>query len=88
MKLIGTATSVEEAIANEQAGMDMVIAQGSEAGGHRGSFTYVAGDQVPLVGTMSLVPQIVDAVNIPVIAAGGIMDARGLIASMVLGAKG
>lgn len=86
--LIGTATSVEEAIANEQAGMDLIIAQGSEAGGHRGSFTYVTGSQVPLVGTMSLVPQVVDAVDIPVIAAGGIMDARGLIASMVLGAKG
>ncbi|PTI62050.1 NAD(P)H-dependent flavin oxidoreductase, partial [Staphylococcus succinus] len=84
--IIGTATSVEEAIANESANMDVVIAQGSEAGGHRGSFIRASNNQMPLVGTMSLVPQIVDNVNIPVIAAGGIMDGRGLVAGLVLGA--
>ncbi len=88
IKLIGTATSVEEAIANEQAGMDVVIAQGSEAGGHRGAFIETSQSYTPLIGTMSLVPQIVDAVNIPVVAAGGIMDSRGLVASIALGAEG
>lgn len=88
IKLIGTATSVEEAIANESAGMDMVIAQGSEAGGHRGAFSETASQLTPLIGTMSLVPQMVDQINIPVVAAGGIMDGRGLVASMVLGAEG
>jgi len=87
IKLIGTATSVEEAIANERAGMDIVIAQGSEAGGHRGAFIETANQYTPLIGTMSLVPQIVDAVSIPVVAAGGIMDSRGLVASMALGAE-
>ncbi|HLR18560.1 MAG TPA: nitronate monooxygenase [Staphylococcus sp.] len=85
--IIGTATSVEEAIANESAGVDMIIAQGSEAGGHRGSFTVTDGNRTPLIGTMSLVPQITDSIDIPVIAAGGIMDGRGFVASMVLGAE-
>ncbi|MDU9350416.1 MULTISPECIES: nitronate monooxygenase [Staphylococcus] len=85
--VIGTATSVEEAKANESAGMDAIIAQGSEAGGHRGSFTVTSGEHTPLVGTMSLIPQIVDNISIPVIAAGGIMDGRGVVASMVLGAE-
>ncbi|MCA0987403.1 NAD(P)H-dependent flavin oxidoreductase [Guptibacillus algicola] len=82
--LIGTATSVEEAILNEQYGMDAVVAQGSEAGGHRGTFQ----GSYEGVGSMSLIPQIVDNVSIPVIAAGGIMDGRGVCASMVLGADG
>ena len=85
--MVGTATSVEEAKANESAGMDAIIAQGSEAGGHRGSFTVTSGEHTPLVGTMSLIPQIVDNISIPVIAAGGIMDGRGVVASMVLGAE-
>lgn len=88
IKVIGTATSVEEAIANESAGMDAIIAQGSEAGGHRGAFTETNSNHTPLIGTMSLVPQIVDQVSIPVVAAGGIMDGRGLVASMILGAEG
>lgn len=87
VKLIGTATSVDEAIANEKAGMDAIVAQGSEAGGHRGSFLK-SKNQLPMVGTISLVPQIVDVVSIPVIAAGGIMDGRGVLASIVLGAEG
>jgi nitronate monooxygenase len=76
--LIGTATTVDEAVALERHGIDAVIAQGSEAGGHRG------GDG--LIGTMALVPQIADAVRIPILAAGGIMDGRGIAAARLLGA--
>jgi nitronate monooxygenase len=84
--LIGTATTVEEAIEVEKAGMDMVVVQGSEAGGHRGNFIRESHESI--VGLMSLIPQIVDHVSIPVIAAGGIMDGRGLMASQCLGAMG
>jgi len=82
--VIGTATTVEEARMLEQSGVDAITAQGSEAGGHRGTFTTDA-EQV-LIGTMSLVPQIVDAVNVPVLASGGIMDGRGIVAALTLGA--
>lgn len=84
--LIGTATTVNEALINEEVGMDAVVVQGSEAGGHRG--TFVKNPQESLVGLMALVPQVVDQVNIPVIASGGVMDGRGVIASMFLGAEG
>ena len=84
--LVGTATTVSEAMENEKAGMDIVVLQGSEAGGHRGNF--MDGYQESLIGLMSLIPQVVDNVRIPVIAAGGIMDGRGLMASICLGAKG
>ncbi|MBS4202149.1 nitronate monooxygenase [Bacillus sp. FJAT-49732] len=84
--VIGTATTVKEAMEIEKAGMDMVVVQGSEAGGHRG--TFINGYHESLVGLMSLIPQVVDNVKIPVIAAGGIMDGRGLMASLCLGAKG
>jgi nitronate monooxygenase len=83
---IGTATTVDEALALERAGADAVVAQGAEAGGHRGTFLGPASGG--LVGTLVLVPQIVDAVSVPVIAAGGIMDGRGIVAAMVLGAQG
>jgi nitronate monooxygenase len=84
--VIGTATTVNEAIINERAGMDAVVVQGSEAGGHRGSFEQ--GHNEGLIGLMSLIPQVADSIKIPVIAAGGIMDARGLIAARMLGANG
>ncbi len=84
--LIGTATTPDEAIALEQAGVDAIAASGFESGGHRGSFLRSAEDS--LTGTMSLVPQVVDAVSVPVIAAGGIADARGVVAALALGAEG
>jgi nitronate monooxygenase len=84
--LIGTATTVDEAIALEQAGVDVIAASGFEAGGHRGSFLQPSEDS--LTGTMALVPQVVDAVTLPVVAAGGIGDARGIIAAFALGAEG
>lgn len=85
--VMGTATSVAEAVANEKAGMDIIVAQGSEAGGHRGSFIKENGEY-PMIGSISLIPQSADAVTIPVIAAGGIMDGRGVLASLILGASG
>jgi nitronate monooxygenase len=80
-------TTVKEALLAEEAGIDLLVAQGSDAGGHRGTFE-VEDNQGALVGTMSLIPQIVDHTNLPVIAAGGIMDGRGLIAALALGAQG
>lgn len=82
--VIGTATNVREAVYLQEQGVDAIVAQGSEAGGHRGSF--LGGESVPLIGTMALVPQMVDAVSIPVIASGGMMDGRGLAAALALGA--
>jgi nitronate monooxygenase len=83
---LGTATTPDEATALEQAGVDIVVASGFEAGGHRGSFLRPAEDS--LTGTFSLVPQTVDAVKVPVVAAGGIADARGIVAAFALGAEG
>ena len=85
MLVLGTATTVEEAIALERSGVDAVVAQGSEAGAHRGTFG-AAPFEAALIGTMALVPQVVDAVRVPVIASGGIMDGRGIVASLALGA--
>ncbi len=82
---IGTATTREEGAALQEAGVDAIVASGFEAGGHRGSFLRSAEDS--LTGTLSLVPQIVDIVDVPVIAAGGIGDARGVIAALALGAE-
>jgi len=82
---IGTATTSDEAAALQQAGVNAIVASGFEAGGHRGSFLRPAEDS--LTGTLSLVPQVVDIVDVPVIAAGGIGDARGVIAALALGAE-
>jgi nitronate monooxygenase len=84
MFVMGTATTVDEAVALERAGVDAVVVQGAEAGGHRA--TFATGFEEGLVGTIALVPQVVDAVRVPVIASGGIMDGRGLAAALVLGA--
>ena len=86
MLVAGTATAVEEAVALEKTGVDAIVAQGSEAGGHRGSFS--GGFDTSIVGTLALVPQIADAVRVPVIASGGIMDGRGIAAALALGAGG
>jgi nitronate monooxygenase len=83
--VIGTATTVREGLRLQEDGIDVVVAQGAEAGGHRGTFL---GDfQDALIGTMALVPQMVDVLSVPVIAAGGIMDGRGLVAALALGAE-
>jgi nitronate monooxygenase len=84
--VMSSATSVEEARWLEGHGCDAVIAQGNEAGGHRGMF--LNDDISRQAGTMALVPQVVDAVRVPVIASGGIMDGRGIAAARVLGAQG
>ena len=85
-RILCSATTVSEAITLEQSGVDIVVAQGWEAGGHRGSFDVNHEDHG--VGTMALVPQIVDAVSMPVVAAGGIADGRGIAAAFMLGACG
>lgn len=84
--VMGTATTVDEAVALERAGVDVVVAQGAEAGGHRGGF--LAPAEESLIGTLALVPQVADRVGVPVVASGGIMDGRGIAASLALGAHG
>jgi nitronate monooxygenase len=82
---MGTATNAQEAKALEDAGADAIIAQAYEAGGHRGAFLQLAEES--LIGAMVLIPQVVDVVSRPVIAAGGIMDGRGITAAFALGAS-
>lgn len=84
--VIGAATTVAEARALEAGGADLIVASGSEAAGHRPSFLLEA--ERSLVGGLSLIPQVVDAVSVPVIAAGGIADRRGVAAAFALGAQG
>jgi nitronate monooxygenase len=82
--LIGTATNLREAQGLQATGIDYVVAQGSEAGGHRGTFT--GNVDSGLIGTMSLVPQLCAGLDCPVIAAGGLMDGRSIVAALALGA--
>jgi nitronate monooxygenase len=83
--VIGTATHAAEGVAWRDAGADAIAAQGAEAGAHRG--TFIGAFEDALVGTMALVPQLVDATGLPVLAAGGIMDGRGIVAALALGAQ-
>ena len=85
-KIISSATTVDEALWLQAQGVNAIIAQGLEAGGHRGIF--LSSDLTTQVGTMALLPQVVRAVTVPVIAAGGIADAKGVAAAMALGAAG
>ena len=84
--VLSSATTADEARWLEERGVDAVIAQGYEAGGHRGMF--LTDDLAAQVGTFALVPQVVDAVKVPVIAAGAVSDARGIAAALALGAAG
>ncbi|GAA5202429.1 nitronate monooxygenase [Microbacterium jejuense] len=86
IRILGTATTVAEAVELDAAGVDAIVATGAEAAGHRVSFLQPA--EASLVGTFALVPQVVDAVGVPVIAAGGIADRRGVAAAFALGASG
>jgi nitronate monooxygenase len=80
------ATTVKEAILAEAAGADVIVAQGMEAGGHRGCFDNAAAEREQ-VGLLALLPQVADAVHVPVVATGGIADARGIAAALLLGAS-
>jgi len=84
--ILGTATTAAEAAELEMRGVDAVVAQGSEAGGHRG--TFLSSFEQSLVGGIALVPQVIDRVAMPVLLAGGIMDGRGIAAAFALGAEG
>jgi len=86
IKWFATVTTVAEARAAQDAGADIIVAQGMEAGGHRGAFD-PAKAEICMVGLFSLLPAVVDAVNVPVIATGGIADARGVAAALILGAS-
>jgi nitronate monooxygenase len=87
-RVIAMACTVNDARALEGSGVDVIVAQGSEAGGHRSTWTRGRSAESASVGTMALVPEVVDAVSIPVVAAGGIADGRGLVAALALGAQG
>jgi nitronate monooxygenase len=88
VRVVAMATSVEDALALEAVGVDAIVAQGSEAGGHRSTWTGAGSPERGSVGTLALVPAMVDAVQVPVVAAGGIADGRGLVAALALGAQG
>jgi nitronate monooxygenase len=88
MLVMSMVTTVGDAVRAAEGGVDVVVAQGAEAGGHRSVVELGPGGETPLVGTLALVPQVVDAVEVPVVAAGGISDGRGLVAALALGAVG
>jgi nitronate monooxygenase len=84
--ILGSATTVAEAVELERAGVDAIVAQSGEAGGHRG--TFLGSFEDSLIGGLALLPQVADAVSLPVVAAGAIMDGRGIAAAFALGAEG
>lgn len=86
--VIAMVATVADAVRAAESGADAIVAQGAEAGGHRSNFDLPASGPPPMVGTVALVPQIVAAVDVPVIAAGGIMNGSGLVAALALGAQG
>lgn len=88
MLIVSMVATVEDAVRDAEGGVDVVVAQGAEAGGHRSTVELGPGGEAPLVGTLALVPQVVDVVGVPVVAAGGISDGRGLVAALALGAAG
>ena len=88
IKVMAMVTTVQDARTLEAAGADVIVAQGGEAGGHRSTWVKRASAAEVCVGTLALVPQVVDAVRVPVVAAGGIADGRGLVAALALGAAG
>ena len=88
IKVMAMVTTVEDARALDSAGVDVIVAQGGEAGGHRSTWTKRPTAEETCVGTLALIPQVADAVRAPVVAAGGIADGRGLVASLSLGAAG
>jgi nitronate monooxygenase len=87
-KVIAMVSTVSEARVVEKAGVDIIAAQGYDAGGHRSNLRYSKMPETPMIGTFALIPQVVDAVDVPVLAAGGVMDGRGLAAALALGAEG
>jgi nitronate monooxygenase len=88
VKVMAMVATVEDARAVAASGVDLVVAQGGEAGGHRSTWVKPVSREAASIGTLVLVPQVVDAVRVPVLAAGGIMDGRGVVAALALGAAG
>lgn len=88
VKVMAMVATVEDARAVAASGVDVIVAQGAEAGGHRSTFVKRDSPEAACIGTLALVPQVVDAVRVPVVAAGGIADGRGLVAALALGASG
>ncbi|HEU4370429.1 MAG TPA: nitronate monooxygenase [Methylomirabilota bacterium] len=88
IQVMAMVTTVDDARTVERAGVDVIVAQGAEAGGHRSTWAKPRSPEAVSIGTLTLVPQVVDAVRVPVVAAGGIADGRGLVAALALGAGG
>ena len=88
IRVVVMVTNRDDAVQVEANGADVIVAQGWEAGGHRSHFTKPAGDRLADIGTLVLVPEVADAVEVPVVAAGGVVDGRGLVAALALGASG